>query len=50
MSDSRGLLPGRIAPRTAAAIADGLAFPGQLFLALVQMILIPLVVASIVRG
>ncbi len=41
---------GWIAPRTAKVIGDWLAFPGQLFLALIQMIVIPLVFASVVRG
>ena len=41
---------GWVAPRTAAVIGDWLAFPGQLFLALIQMIVIPLVFASIIRG
>jgi Na+/H+-dicarboxylate symporter len=35
---------------TAATIGDWLAFPGKLFLALIQMIVIPLVFASIIRG
>lgn len=34
----------------AAVIGNWLAFPGQLFLALIQMIVIPLVFASIIRG
>ena len=41
---------GWVAPRTAAVISDWLAFPGKLFLALIQMIVIPLVFASIIRG
>lgn len=36
--------------RTANAISSWLALPGQLFLALIQMIVIPLVFASVVRG
>jgi Na+/H+-dicarboxylate symporter len=43
---STGLVP----PRIAVVIGDWLAFPGQLFLASIQMIVIPLVFASIVRG
>jgi len=35
---------------TAITISDWLAFPGKLFLALIQMIVIPLVFASIIRG
>lgn len=35
---------------TATTISDWLAFPGKLFLALIQMIVIPLVFASIIRG
>ena len=35
---------------TATVISDWLAFPGKLFLALIQMIVIPLVFASIIRG
>ncbi|MFT5540065.1 MAG: Na+/H+-dicarboxylate symporter [Alphaproteobacteria bacterium] len=41
---------GWVPPRTAATAANWLAFPGQLFLTLVQMIVIPLVFASIIRG
>ena len=37
-------------PGTATIISDWLAFPGKLFLALIQMIVIPLVFASIIRG
>lgn len=37
-------------PITAATISNWLAFPGKLFLALIQMIVIPLVFASIIRG
>lgn len=37
-------------PSTAATVSDWLAFPGKLFLALIQMIVIPLVFASIIRG
>ncbi len=39
-----------IEQQTATTIGNWLALPGQLFLALVQMIVIPLVFASIVRG
>jgi Na+/H+-dicarboxylate symporter len=35
---------------TAITVSDWLAFPGKLFLALIQMIVIPLVFASIIRG
>jgi Na+/H+-dicarboxylate symporter len=35
---------------TANTVSDWLAFPGKLFLALIQMIVIPLVFASIIRG
>jgi Na+/H+-dicarboxylate symporter len=41
---------GWIQPATAATLSDWLAFPGKLFLALIQMIVIPLVFASIIRG
>lgn len=41
---------GWVDPRAAAAIGSWLALPGQLFLALIQMIVIPLVFASIIRG
>lgn len=41
---------GWVKPTTAATISDWLAFPGKLFLALIQMIVIPLVFASIIRG
>ncbi len=41
---------GLVDSRAATTIGNWLALPGQLFLALVQMIVIPLVFASIVRG
>lgn len=41
---------GLVEPQTGAVIGDWLAFPGQLFLAAIQMIVIPLVVASVIRG
>ena len=41
---------GWIRPEIATTISDWLAFPGKLFLALIQMIVIPLVFASIIRG
>lgn len=41
---------GLVAPATGAVIGSWLAFPGQLFLAVIQMIVIPLVFASIIRG
>ena len=39
-----------VAPGTAKTLSDWLALPGHLFLALIQMIVIPLVFASIIRG
>ncbi|WP_342807610.1 dicarboxylate/amino acid:cation symporter [Alteromonas sp. M12] len=39
-----------IAPNTVKTITAWLALPGQVFLAVIQMIVVPLVVASIVRG
>ena len=41
---------GWVDPQTAATVSSWLALPGQLFLALIQMIVIPLVFASIIRG
>lgn len=41
---------GLVAPRYAVPLATWLALPGLLFLALVQMIVVPLVFASVVRG
>jgi len=41
---------GWVAPETAAVIGEWLALPGQLFLGVIQMIVVPLVFASIVRG
>ena len=41
---------GWVDPTNAIIIGDWLAFPGKLFLALIQMIVIPLVFASIIRG
>lgn len=41
---------GLINPVTAANIGQWLALPGQLFLTLIQMIVVPLVFASIIRG
>lgn len=41
---------GLVAPETALVVTNWLALPGRLFLALIQMIVIPLVFASIVRG
>jgi Na+/H+-dicarboxylate symporter len=41
---------GLLAPGTSRVVGDWLAFPGRLFLAAIQMIVIPLVFASIVRG
>jgi L-cystine uptake protein TcyP (sodium:dicarboxylate symporter family) len=49
-----GALPGPAAglvePRTGVLIGNWLALPGQIFLAAIQMIVIPLVIASIVLG
>lgn len=41
---------GWVDPNKAAVLGDWLAFPGKLFLALIQMIVIPLIFASIIRG
>lgn len=41
---------GWVSPGTAATASDWLALPGRLFLALIQMMVIPLVFASIIRG
>jgi Na+/H+-dicarboxylate symporter len=41
---------GWLAPQTALLVSNWLAIPGYLFLAMVQMIVIPLVVASIILG
>ncbi len=41
---------GWVNPDTGAVIGSWLAFPGHLFLAVIQMIVIPLVFASIIRG
>ena len=41
---------GLVEPGTAIIIGNWLGFPGQLFLALIQMIVVPLVFASIIRG
>lgn len=41
---------GVIEPETVKVITAWLALPGQIFLVLIQMIVVPLVVASIVRG
>lgn len=41
---------GMVSPDTARVLGNWLGFPGQLFLALIQMIVIPLVFASIIRG
>ncbi|MDX1756185.1 MAG: dicarboxylate/amino acid:cation symporter [Marinobacter sp.] len=41
---------GLVRPQTGTTIGNWLAFPGQLFLATIQMIVIPLVVASVIRG
>ncbi|MDO3720564.1 dicarboxylate/amino acid:cation symporter [Marinobacter sp. chi1] len=41
---------GLVEPATGSLVGNWLAFPGQLFLATIQMIVIPLVIASVVRG
>ena len=41
---------GLVEPRTGRAIAEWLALPGYLFLAFIQMIVIPLILSSIIRG
>lgn len=41
---------GWVEPSTGRALGDWLALPGKLFLTLVQMVVIPLVIASIIRG
>lgn len=45
-----GPTAGLVKPETALILGSWLGFPGQLFLALIQMIVIPLVFASIIRG
>ncbi len=39
-----------VSPRTAASIAEWLSLPGGVFLGLIQMVMIPLVVTSIILG
>jgi len=41
---------GWVPPQQAIEIGNWLALPGQLFLTLIQMIVIPLIIASIIRG
>lgn len=41
---------GWVKPETARVIGDWFALPGMLFLSLIQMIVIPLIVAAIIRG
>jgi Na+/H+-dicarboxylate symporter len=41
---------GLVGPETASNVTNWLALPGQLFLVLIQMVVIPLIVASVVRG
>ncbi len=41
---------GLVDPQTGATVGSWLAFPGHIFIATIQMIVIPLIVASIVRG
>ncbi len=41
---------GWLSPRTAEVTGAWLALPGHLFLALIQMIVVPLIVASVIRG
>ncbi len=45
-----GPTTGWLAPHTATTIGNWLALPGRLFLTLIQMIVIPLIFASVVRG
>lgn len=45
-----GPAAGLVPPRIAVVAGEWLAFPGQIFLGLVQMIVVPLVFASIIRG
>lgn len=45
-----GPTSGFVPPATAHLIGNWLALPGQLFLAMLQMIVVPLVFASIIRG
>lgn len=41
---------GLVEPRTGTLIGNWLALPGKLFLAVIQMIVVPLVIASVIRG
>ena len=41
---------GLVSPTNASIVGNWLAFPGQLFLLVIQMIVIPLIFASVVRG
>jgi Na+/H+-dicarboxylate symporter len=41
---------GWVAPETSRMVAEWIALPGYVFLGMIQMIVIPLVVASIIRG
>jgi Na+/H+-dicarboxylate symporter len=45
-----GPAAGLVEPSTGVTIGNWLAFPGRLFLTSIQMIVIPLVFASIIRG
>ncbi len=45
-----GPAAGWVKPDTSALIGNWLALPGRLFLTLIQMVVIPLVIASIIRG
>lgn len=45
-----GPTTGWVAPETAELVGNWLALPGHLFLVLIQMVVIPLVLASVVRG
>lgn len=47
---SLGPAVGLVEPSLGITIGNWLAFPGRLFLATIQMIVIPLVVASVIRG
>lgn len=41
---------GLVSPNTGITIGNWLAFPGRLFIATIQMIVIPLVIASVIQG
>ena len=50
VGSSLGPSAGLVDPQTGATIGNWLALPGRLFLATIQMIVIPLVIASVIRG